>query len=168
MPGRARRRAWGEGSLLPARVVPIERNGPGRSAVPRRLPELTDASVVERRPRHTMEQLPIWPLRRAFEHHLAVLQPADDVQHAAAVAYPDLMPLAVGPVIGVDALPRPAGGAGPVLVQAAVAGNRRDHVPSDLVAVRTGHVPFTEPEVEVPELRRITGIGTGRRLHLSL
>jgi len=91
------------------------------------------------------------------QHHARADQPAREVQAAAGGIDPELMPLAVGGVVAVEALALAALGARPVLEQRALARDDLDAVLAGLVAVRGEDVPLADPEVELMVFRPRAG-----------
>jgi len=85
----------------------------------------------------------------AAQDHRAVDQRAFQVQAVAAVVDPELLPLAGGGVVDVEALAIAAAGAGPVLVDDAATQRGLDAAAAHRLAVGIADHPFADPEIEL-------------------
>src|SRR5947209_11323338 len=142
--------------LRRAAVDSVEHGGPRRAAVARCLPPLSHRTVGARRERDAVGyRLAVATAARSGEHHRAVLQAAVEIEDAAAVVHPRLVPHLARSVVVVETRTLVAAGAGPVLLQHAAAVFARDVVGAGGLAGRVvGDVPAPGPKIELPVLRR--------------
>src|SRR6185295_2610928 len=143
---------------------------PGLSLVHRDLAELADLGgslVVEGEAPHPLALGDL--LRPGDELERAVLEDAvDELDDAALVVDPSLLPAALVLVVDVEALPVPALQARPVLEDHAIAEDQLDAaLPGGSLRRRVADVPLADPEIELPRLR-VDGARTRVRLDLDL
>src|SRR5688572_28562518 len=140
----------------PPTVPPVERHRPRLPAVARLTPELPDPTIGFGGPSELTAHRPLavrsGDLR--LEHHRWTLPSSDQMERRAGARDPHLLPLPGAPVVEVEALPPSSPLPRPLLVDHASL--LFDHDPARAHRDPTGavgHLPFADPEVELPALR---------------
>src|SRR5690242_18917320 len=96
----------------------------------------------------------LWDSVGPVVHH-AVFQSAVEENIAPGTVDPILLPAFQGPSVNVVALSRASFSAHPILLDHAIPQNQLDLAASGWrLALRGEHIPFSQPEIELPVFRR--------------
>ena len=133
-------------------VFPVERRRPSLASVARGFPQLSHAAVRISRPSNFLHDRFVGTVRGGGKNHFSRREFPVQQQTAAAAIHPELMPLLVGRVVEVQALPGDAAGAAPVFEHAAAVVDALDAAVADLSAAGIEYIPSTQPKIELPVL----------------